>query len=64
MSAVVFIDRLASSSLSGVGAWRLHDHLTNVLFALCSHPGRSGTSEALPGFPERASDLHLRWWRG
>ena len=35
------------------------EHVSNGLFAFCAHPGPSGTSEALPGFSERASDLVL-----
>lgn len=44
------------------GRWRAPralDHVSNGLFAFCSHPGPSGTSEALPGFSERASELVL-----
>ena len=32
---------------------------TDGVFAFCSHPGPFGTSEALSGFPERASELVL-----
>ncbi len=52
----------SSDSSTPVGAGALQaalDYVSDGVFASCSHPGPSGTSQTLPDFPERASELIL-----